>query len=160
MERINKIINHKTFRQCLLKLADCEKGRLFCRHDFTHLLDVARIAWIWNMEEEKGIDKELIYAAALLHDCGKYLQYMENIPHERASSQIAGEILPYCGFSEEETNIILDAIGSHRNPEMKYEDSLRGLLYRADKKSRCCFLCEEEKQCDWEKDKKNLLLQL
>ena len=38
------------------------------------------------------------------------------------------------------------------------EESLRGVLYRADKKSRPCFACPAEGACSWPPSKKNLLL--
>ena len=40
-----------------------------------HLLDVARLAWIFNLEANQEISKERIYAAALLHDIGRHIQY-------------------------------------------------------------------------------------
>lgn len=70
-----------------------EHDREFCCHQITHLLDVARIAYIKNLEAGLGIDKELIYTAAILHDIGKALQYTDKIPHEIAGEKIAGEIL-------------------------------------------------------------------
>ena len=36
-----------------------------------HFLDVARLAWIAGLEQGLGLDKEIVYAAALLHDIGK-----------------------------------------------------------------------------------------
>lgn len=47
-----------------------KKDRIFCGHDMGHLLDVARLAWIFNLEANQEISKERIYAAALLHDIG------------------------------------------------------------------------------------------
>lgn len=87
-----------------------------------HLLDVARIACIRNLEEGLGLDKEIIYAAAVLHDIGKSLQYEKKIPHETASEQIAKEILDSLTgepsevplFSEEEKRKILTAVRGHR----------------------------------------------
>ena len=59
----------------------------------SHLLDVARIAYIRNLEKGYGFRKDVIYAAAVLHDIGKALQYEEKVPHEIAGERIAGEIL-------------------------------------------------------------------
>ena len=53
------------------KMKKFEHDREFCCHQITHLLDVARIAYIKNLEAGLGIDKELIYTAAILHDIGK-----------------------------------------------------------------------------------------
>ena len=70
-----------------------EQDRIFCRHDTTHFLDVARIAYIENLENGLGLAKEEIYAAALLHDIGRHLQYTRGIPHEQASAMEAEGIL-------------------------------------------------------------------
>ena len=84
MERVNKICGHPVWKWHMERLAEYEKDRIFCRHGIEHLLDVARIAYIENLEKNSGISKEIIYGAALLHDIGRYLQYTEGIPHEKA----------------------------------------------------------------------------
>ena len=105
MDRVNRILHNPRYRECVEKNRKYEEERIFCRHDMSHFLDVARLSWIENLEKGLGIEKELIYAAALLHDCGR-----------------------------------------------------RGVLYRADKKSRSCFACPAEGACSWPPSKKNLLL--
>ncbi|MCR5755230.1 MAG: hypothetical protein K6G30_10535, partial [Acetatifactor sp.] len=65
MDRVNKILNHELFLQHLQKNMEAEKTRIFCHHDMTHFLDVARIGMLINLEEDIRIDKEWIYAAAL-----------------------------------------------------------------------------------------------
>lgn len=77
------------------------------------------------------------------------------VPHEEAGALIAPVILRDCGFNENETSVITDAIRQHRNSETSSERNLRGLLYRADKASRPCFLCEAERECTWDNKKKN-----
>lgn len=156
MERIDKIIKNDLFRENLEKNRAAEADRRFCRHDMPHFLDVARIGWMINLEEQFGLERELVYAAALLHDIGKHMQYSQGIPHEEASASLALEILRVCGFDGKETSAIADAILSHRNAEVASERSLRGLLYRADKASRPCFACEAEADCNWKGSKKNL----
>lgn len=158
MEKINKILKHDLFIACLNKNGAAEKGRIFCRHNITHFLDVARIGRIINAEEGLGIDVELIYAAALLHDIGRHLQYTEGVPHELASARLAGEILAGCGFDERETSVITDAILGHREENPTDENSLKCLLYRADKLSRSCFCCPAESECNWKESRKNLKL--
>lgn len=154
MERIDKILNHDLFLECLEKINKAEADRRFCRHNIVHFLDVARIGCIINLEERLGLDKELIYAAGLLHDIGRHLQYKEGIPHEVASAKIAPEILKDCGFDKKETDEILSAIASHRDKEAAAEKNLKGVLYRADKASRTCFVCRAE-GCNRKQDKKN-----
>lgn len=156
MNRIDKILNHTLFTENLNENRAAEAGRCFCRHDMAHFLDVARIGMILNLKEQQGIDEELIYAAGLLHDIGKHLQYSRGIPHERASAEIAPAILRDCGFDEKDTGAIVEAILSHRNSVSVSVGGLTGILYRADKASRACFACEVEKECNWKGDKKNL----
>lgn len=158
MKRVNKILNHDLFKQYLEKNKMAEEDRYFCHHDMGHFLDVARLAMIFNLQQELAIPEGLIYGAALLHDIGRWKQYEDGTPHEKASAMLAPEILSDCGFTEEESEQILSAISNHRNAEVKEEQTLDGILYRADKMSRCCFCCEAEKECDWKGDKKNLML--
>lgn len=158
MERVNRILTSQAYREYLEKNNKAEAERRFCHHNMGHFLDVARIAWILNQEEGYGQERELIYAAALLHDIGRWMQYEQGVPHEQASAALASEILRDSGFSREEERMVIEAIGNHRNAGIKEERSLSGLLYRADKYSRPCFACEMEKACDWKKDKKNLQL--
>lgn len=54
---------------------------------------------------------------------------------------------------------IVYAIENHRNKEMLKRDDLAGILYRADKMSRCCFGCRAEKECNWSTEKKNMEIQ-
>lgn len=158
MERIDKILNHKLFISCLERNKEAERDRIFCRHNMEHFLNVARIGEILNLEEQRRIPKVQIYAAALLHDIGRYRQYEDGTPHEQASVQLAPQILRDCGFDENETCVILNAIASHRDGKVKEEPGLRRILYRADKLSRGCFACEAEGLCDWKQDKKNRTL--
>lgn len=177
MERINRIIKHKLYLEYIEKIKVHEKDRIFCKHDTVHFMDVCRLAEIdWlkqqitaaDLEDFRSLDKsdldsdgisnarELIYAAGLLHDIGRWQEYEQGIRHEIASSILAPAILVDCGFTEGEIKEIVLAISNHRNSGIKEEVSLSGYLYRADKKSRPCFLCEAEKECDWSAEKKNL----
>ncbi len=156
MERIDRIIGHPLFDKHMTLNREAEKDRRFCRHDMAHFLDVARIARIMNLEEGLGIEDELIYAAALLHDIGRHLQYFEGISHEQASAGIAPAVLKDCGFTEEETISVTDAIAAHRDGAVAGERSLRGILYRADKASRPCFCCDVREDCSWKQERKNM----
>ena len=156
MNRIDKIINHHLFLHHLHANEAAETQRRFCLHNMGHFLDVARIGMIINLEEKLEIDREWIYAAALLHDMGKHIQYEDGTPHELAGGEIATVILLDCGFNEKETGVIVNAILSHRDASIMQERNLKGLLYRADKASRACFACKAEAECNWKGDKKNL----
>jgi uncharacterized protein len=127
---------------------DAEKSRVFCGHGLGHLLDVARIAYILCLEEGLGVGKELVYAAALLHDTGRWRQYEDGTPHERESADIAAVILPGCGFDDEETTLIMGAILSHRR-QGSPKSGLEKAFYRADKLSRRCFDCNAAEECEW-----------
>ena len=116
---------------------------------------MARIGRIINAEEGLSTETELIYAAALLHDIGKHMQYAEGIPHEQASARLAWVILPDCGFDQNETDVIIEAIRGHRDERSACEKGLKGILYRADKLSRACFCCPAEGECSWKEGKKN-----
>ncbi len=156
MEKIDRIIRHGIFQEHLRQNMEAEADRQFCRHDLVHFLDVARIGRIINLEEKLGIDEEMIYGAALLHDIGKHVQYSHGTAHEKASARLAANILEDCGFDSKETDVIVDAIASHRDETVSGERNLRGLLYRADKASRPCFCCNAEKDCNWKTKQKNL----
>ena len=163
MKRVNAILAHPLYRECYARLEELEKDRIFCRHQMTHLLDVARIAYISNMEQGLGIEKEVIDAAALLHYIGKHVQYEDGTPHEQSGEKIASEILGSLSekdaFSDEENRMILTAIRGHRRLR-EDADVLEKLLYTSDKASRMCFACPAEGECDWSTEKKNMELKI
>ena len=135
-----------------------ERVNAICRHDCTHFLDVARLAYMENLERGLGVEKELIYAAALLHDIGRHLQYTKNIPHDEAGAQLAKIIMADCGFSPAEREEVAQAILQHRGDGAPSRDGLAALLYRADKASRACLFCAAEPECNWSREKKNMTI--
>lgn len=159
MDRVNRILQNEKYKVHLEKIRAAEETRLFCCHNMGHFLDVARIAMQLNLQENRGISKELIYATALLHDIGRHVQYADGTPHEQASAVLAPEILEECGFSAAEAEEILYAIANHRNKQITGQGDLAAIIYRADKLSRACFACNAEKECDWSRSKKNLYLE-
>ncbi len=160
MKYVERVRNHPLYQAAYAEIVAAEKERIFCKHDFSHFLDVARIAYIFNLEENLAIDKETIYLVALLHDIGRAKQYQEGIPHEVASAQLAAKILKDVAVDEASAKRILEAISSHRNSGISLEKNLKGILYRADKKSRACFACPVQNQCNWSADKKNRELEV
>lgn len=179
MERIHKLWGHPLYQEQFTKLQQAESERIFCSHTLSHFLDVARLAYIYSLEEQIPVDKEIIYAAALLHDVGRYRQIADSTPHDRASAALAGAILPDCGFAPYEVEAIQDAILHHRGGQkssgagsnaadtrpaphnaLPWHDKLAIWLYRADKQSRCCFACSAAKECNWSEEKKNLRILL
>jgi len=153
VKRVNKILSNVEFKSCLQTIEDFERERIFCKHGLTHLLDVARISYILNLESGLNVPKEIIYATTLLHDIGRYDQYMYNIPHNQAKNRIVN-ILSSCEYSTEEINTIVDAIQKHQKQSNQLK-TLADILYKADKLSRLCFNCDAENRCYWNDDTKN-----
>lgn len=149
MDRVNKIFDHPIFQKRMKIITDAERDRKFCRHDLTHAFDVARIGRIMILEEGLKIDTELFYAAALLHDAGRY----SGVPHNESGARLAASLMPLCGFSDEETKTVCRAIREHRIDESSTDFSR--VLYTADKRSRCCFCCEAADECYWDNEKRN-----
>lgn len=153
MERYNRIIGHETFRSLLERLNILEEQRKFCGHDLTHLLDVARIAYIMALEQKIDVKKDLIYAAGLLHDLGRVAEYESGKEHHLESARIAEEIMRDCGYLQGEIEAVKEAIMGHRKDDKQNEFAM--LLYQADKLSRNCFSCKAYEACKWDEDRKN-----
>lgn len=163
MAKVAFIRRHPLYVSSYQRLQELERTRIFCRHQMEHLLDVARIAHILNLERGLGFSREMVYAAALLHDIGKGLQYTDGIPHESASAGIAEQIFKdmpgELRFSPSEQEQILTAIRGHRRLRADAEP-LEALLYESDKASRSCFACEAEPECNWSIEKKNMEIKI
>lgn len=154
-KRIKQILIHPVFLDSLEQLKQTEANRKFCGHGLPHLLDVARIGSLLIHQQELPIPLDWMYAAALLHDIGKYKQYQEGIPHETASAAMAPAILQDCGYGPAETETIIKAIRMHRRLDGQAPGTLEYLLYQADKASRLCFQCAAQAECGWSEEKKN-----
>lgn len=153
--RYNRIIENGDYISLLDSINEYEKDRRFCRHGIAHLLDTARIMYIITLEETLEYSKDIIYAAALLHDIGRYEQYTNGTPHNIAGERTAKHILIQCGYGTDEMELISKAISEHRTPADDTDRSLGALLYRADKLSRMCFCCSAENECYWAAELKN-----
>ena len=162
--RAGRIVKDPAFKQAVRVIEEAEKERVYCRHGLEHLMDVARIGCIMILENGADIDKDIMYAAALIHDLGRADEYTDGTPHHEAGARYARQILPGCGFSEEETEEIAAAVDSHRGDESSGEISDSGtlahILYAADKKSRLCFACGARDTCKWPEEKMNLELEI
>lgn len=187
MKRIEKIRRHPEFIRQMKKISADERNREFCGHDMQHLLDVARIGYSISLERGLDLDKELIYAAALLHDLGRHLQYADGIPHAVAGAKLAKRIMIDCGFSDEESKTVAAAIAGHSASETKAKPAtlampgkcgigdrcrerpgsdrsrditnLGLILYIADKKSRPCYDCKARDKCNWPPDRMNMQIE-
>ena len=160
MHKIHAIMTDERFIEKIKYIEEKEKTRIFCGHGYEHILSVARIAYILSLENnlcDDIIDKETIYAAALLHDIGRAQDLKNDSDHRMESAIIAEEILRDAGFSNESVEMICYAIRKHGVSTDKLEenyDKLAWLLYRADKKSRNCFICKASEECYWSEEKK------
>lgn len=161
LPRVDAIWNHALFQRHYQALLSLERDRPFCRHGIAHLLDVARLAWIENLEQGLGFDRELVYAAALLHDVGKAVQYTNGTPHEVAGEKIASSILATlpddASFTTVQARQILTAVRGHRHLRAD-ATPLERLIYAADKRSRACFACAAADRCNWAPERRNNVL--
>lgn len=158
MTRIAAILADPFYGECLTKISAREADRKFCCHTFQHFVDVARITYILMLEsgvikrfmEENDLNiklaKELIYAAALLHDIGRWQEYETGEDHARVSARLAVDLLARAGFNGKEQRIIRTAIEEHRSITGEVS-TLGGVLCRADKLSRLCTRCEASAEC-------------
>ena len=153
MNRIDKILHHPVYNDLLNRLQLLEANRIYCRHDMPHFLDVARLMWIEALEKKLPVEREIVYAAALLHDIGRVEQAEHGTPHEQASANLAGQILLEAGYNGDEICEITAAILSHRKGCT--ENTLGQILYQADKRSRACWSCGASCSCNWPEEKKN-----
>lgn len=153
LTQTNRLLNLPEYQDYLHRIEAHEKDRRLCRHNLAHFLDVARIAAILADEEGLGLERDLIYTTALLHDIGRFVQYEDGTPHEKASRDLAAGLLRYLDFSPEEQTVILEAILSHRTAGTQ---GFNAVFYQADKKSRACYGCAAREECNWSDEKKNL----
>ncbi len=175
MERIAAIGESDPFIRCLAGIDAAEGDRIFCRHGLSHLLDVARIAWILNLERGCGLHRDVVYAAALLHDIGRAAQYQTGEPHDEAGVRIASEILDGLPrglrFDAFERAAILAAVGGHRGSrigcpggpdggEGHAPHALSRLIKEADDRSRACYACAAREACYWPEERKNLSIDI
>lgn len=154
MKNTNLIYLSPAYQDLLEDLRELEKDRIFCKHDLSHFMDVARVCYILVLEEKLGVSKDLVYTTALLHDLGRVEEYRTGLDHHKASLTIASELLEVTDFSREDKNMILGAIESHRNQAK--DDNFNSAFYRADKLSRPCSSCPARAGCKWPDEKKNL----
>lgn len=151
----NRIIHNEKYKNAVKQLSLLEKERIFCKHDMEHFLNTARIAVILCFEKGINADTDAVYSAALLHDLGRIDEYDNGTPHHIASVKRAKEILSEVNCKEEFAAMVLSLISNHRNKEI-CEDSMEKIFYLADKKSRNCFCCQAQKECNWSEEKRNM----
>lgn len=153
MKRVDNIIQHELFRSTLHEIDRLEEDRIFCRHNFEHLLSVARIMLLLATEEGISIQKDVLYATAFLHDLGRIYQYQNGEDHAIAGIHLIQDILKESCYTQEEQDAMIEAILNHNKKEAS--NALGRFLQKADKLSRNCFLCSAREECYWAEMEKN-----
>lgn len=154
MKKVNEILHNEKYRRYINEIEVLERDRVYCRHDMKHFLDMARISYILALENGLNYSKEVIYGIGLLHDIGRAEEYKNNVNHDEAGVSIAEDILKETSYTDDEKNLIINAIANHGNENSN--NKLFEIIYKSDKLSRNCFECKAEKDCYWSKEKKNL----
>lgn len=156
MPRVNQILQHKSYEDYSLRNKKAEEKRVYCRHGSDHGLAVARIAYIYFLEKyiENNrkpsvleLTKEIVYAAGLLHDIGRWVEYENKEDHALASARLATPILKDCGFTEAEIERITLGIMEHRLSPDRTSSLLGRALALADDWSRDCKNCLSQATC-------------
>lgn len=148
MERVQKLTADSDYRRYLCVTAQHEIDRPYCHHDYSHLLAVARISWILCLERQLGISQSVVYAAALLHDLGRFAQYEDKrVDHASESARLAVPLLHKYGFTPGEIATIQAAISAHRQSPETLTDPFSAILAEADDLSRSCHSCTARDGC-------------
>ena len=155
MKRVELILSSTVYKDYIEQIRVREETRRFCRHERNHFWETARTAYILYLSGEvacpefEGFSsdavKEMIYAAAFLHDIGRFLEYDDpSKDHAAESAVLARPLLIEAGFSVDEIPLVLQAIAHHRRKDGEGFDLL---MYRADKESRPCYDCPALGDC-------------
>lgn len=142
MEKINKLIQNDEYCRYLKTIEEKEKDRKYCKHNYSHFLDVARLMYIECLENKIDFDVQVIYATALLHDIGRAI---DDEKHDIESAKLVENLLKN-DFTNKEIQMIVCAILGHRQ---KNGSLLGDILYRADKMARNCYYCNAADSCKW-----------
>lgn len=159
MKEIARLVSNPDYQTLVARNAASEELRIYCRHSFQHMLDVGRITYILMLEAGSFSDwvtrnhiaslergKEVVYAASLLHDIGRWEQYQTGESHATISARYARQLLEEIDFSEDEIEIVQAAIQEHRSQSCP-KTVLGAFLQRADKLSRACWCCDAILTC-------------
>ena len=146
MDKVRAIIADKEYQDYLSLISEAERDRLYCKHDYQHALYVARLSYLIALEEKIVLSerRELLYAAGLLHDIGRWQEYSTGMDHCEASAGLAIPILQRAGYLKPEIESICTAIREHRKPK---DSQIGRLLALADDLSRDCMGCKGRNSC-------------
>lgn len=170
MKYTDYILNHPEFIRIQKKISELETDRIYCHHELAHALDVARMAWIYYLEDfcasEKSLSdrdqlesrRDIVYVCALLHDIGRAAQYETGIHHSLSGVKAARAILSDIGFPQDQAEIVLSVISDHHTAECGgglTDWGLEKYIHRADHDCRLCFLCQAADTCKWSEQARN-----
>lgn len=148
MARVNQLIEHEDYICYMERIVGLEKERRFCKHGFDHGLNVARVAYSYILEKgEVILPKEIVYAAAFLHDIGRWVEYQTGEDHAEAGARLALPLLEASGFSSEDIQVILRGIREHRRHPEDNLTLLGEALALADDWARDCRHCSAQTLC-------------
>lgn len=155
MKYVERLLENEVYLQTMGQIHDMEKKRVYCHHGFNHVLDVARISYLINLEMGFGYEKEFLYLCALLHDIGRAREYLTGVAHEEAGTKLAKKILDEIEYPEELQAAILKKVADHRHAPTPQEGiNEDNFFWFADKKARNCFACNVADTCNWPMEKR------
>lgn len=154
MKYVERLLADTDYLEQMKLLEELEKERRFCRHGLSHVLDVARIAWIEVLEQHLPFEKEEIYLVALLHDMGRIQEYQEGIPHHVSGVMQTEIFLDKISYPAEKRSRMMSVVEKHREKD-KLNDDFINIIKQADNSSRNCFYCEVSSECKWSTERKN-----
>ncbi len=158
MMYVKRLVALPYYQYLLQQLEEKEANRIYCKHDYKHFLDVARITAILARDCKLNVSDETIYLAALLHDLGRLNDGPE--PHAIASIRYAKECLSQIGYPQEKRALILSVIADHRYRGHKKPTNFTEAFSLADNLSRSCYCCPASATCKWPDERKNHTLVL
>ena len=183
MKYSENVLKHPIFQAYISEIQQLEKDRIYCCHKLEHAIDVARLAWIYYMEdrfeeetqnvsglqwkrpsygewmEEKETMKDLLYTAALLHDIGRVSQYRTGVHHSITGVPLAMQILQDISVPEDWIKEIIDVVSEHSHGAVsEKKKNVEYYITKADHDCRLCFACEARESCKWTEEEKNHVL--
>lgn len=159
MVRVDRLIRDPEYCQYIDENHCREVNRRYCRHDLQHMIDVARITYLLFLEAgdlnpfmeqcelvQLTTAREIIYAAGLLHDIGRWQEYDTHEDHAIIGARLAPALLHRAGFTDAEVEVICRAVKEHRRAG-DGAGILGSHLSRADDLSRLCVRCLAREDC-------------
>ena len=175
MKYTDLVLKHPIFTEFVEEIHMAEAFRIYCGHEIDHAMEVARLSWIYYLEEslkegelqgwssDLEETKDLFYVAALLHDIGRVAQYETGVHHAIAGIKPAKQILADIQAPLEWVDQILEVIAEHSDKTAQPSDKATGYpvknlqyyIAKADHDCRLCFSCLAADSCKWTQEQRN-----